>query len=234
MQFIHAATVNAEPAFRVWHMGYPMRRTVSSCRPANRAVSKQRVGGISPSGLVVAGRLSEASSAKADRLRGASWGTGCGGRALQKGREFHRRHGLYFFAEPNWVGNWLDGEFSLSEAPRLDQREFPLLARLNAPSAAPNQWIRHARTYRQAVRLAWKFRADQAMTRHDLARIAKLRPQYVSDYLHEDDKPRRRDLPADAVARFEGAVGNSIVSQWLAAQSHLTVLEELQATRIAA
>jgi hypothetical protein len=116
----------------------------------------------------------------------------------------------------------------------MDQREFPLLARVNAPSAAPNQWIRYAKTYRQAVRLAWKFRADEEMTRQELATKAKLYPQHVTDYLHEDDKLTRRDLPADKVADFEKVVRNSIVSQWLAAQSQLTVLEELQATKVAA
>jgi hypothetical protein len=116
----------------------------------------------------------------------------------------------------------------------MDQREFPLLVRANAPSAAPNQWIRYAKTYRQAVRLAWKFREDEGMTKQQLATEAKLYPQHVTDYLHEDDGPKRRDLPADKLAAFEKVVGNSIVSQWLAAQSQLTVLEELQATKVAA
>ncbi|MDB5975185.1 MAG: hypothetical protein JWR07_1945 [Nevskia sp.] len=112
----------------------------------------------------------------------------------------------------------------------MDQREFPLLVRANAPSAAPNQWIRYAKTYRQAVRLAWKLRDLPSMTRQQLATEALLYPQHVTDYLHEDDRPSRRDLPADAVARFEKVVGNSLVSQWLASHSRLTVLEELQAT----
>jgi hypothetical protein len=117
----------------------------------------------------------------------------------------------------------------------LDQREFPLLVRANAPSAAPVQWILHAKTYRQAVRLAWKFRSDQTMTRQQLATEGLLYPpQHVTDYLHEDDKPTRRDLPADASGCVRESVGNSIVSQWLAAQSCLTVLEEMQATRAVA
>lgn len=115
----------------------------------------------------------------------------------------------------------------------MDQREFPLLQRVGAPSAAPYQWIRFAKTYRQAVRLAWKFRRDEDMTRQQLATEAKLYPQHVTDYLHEDDKPSRRDLPADKVAAFEAVVGNSIVSQWLASQSRLTVLEQMQANALA-
>ena len=177
--------------------------------------------------------LSDVSSAEAKCLRGASQGTGQGGRAHQKGRDLHRRHGAYFFARPNRLGNRLDGEFFLSRHP-MDQREFPLLGRLDAPSAVPNQWIRHAKTYRQAVRLAWQLRRVQNLTRQQLATEAGLYPQHVTDYLCEDDKPSRRDLPADKVAQFEGVVGNTMVSQWLAAQSRLTVLEEMQATRAVA
>jgi hypothetical protein len=151
----------------------------------------------------------------------------------RKGHVFHRRHGLYFFAQLNRLGNRLDGEISLSEAPDMDQREFPLMGRLDAPSAVPNQWIRAARTYRHAVRLAWQLRRVQGMTRQQLATEAELYPQHVTDYLSPDDKPSRRDLPAHKVAQFESVVGNTLVSQWLASQSRLTVLEELQATKVA-
>lgn len=116
----------------------------------------------------------------------------------------------------------------------MDQREFPFLGRLDAPSAVPQQWIYAAKTYRQAVRMAWKMRRVQFMTHTQLAAEAELYPQHVSDYLAADDKPKRRDLPADKVAQFEAVVGNTLVSQWLASQSKLTVLEEMQATRAVA
>ncbi|MBC7602775.1 MAG: hypothetical protein H7255_08970 [Ramlibacter sp.] len=116
----------------------------------------------------------------------------------------------------------------------MEQSEFPLLGRLDAPSAVPMQWVRAARTYRQAVRLAWKLRRVDRMTKQQLASEGEFYAQHVSDYLHEDDKPSRRDLPADCVARFEGVVGNTLVSQWIATQSRLTVLEEMQATRAVA
>jgi predicted transcriptional regulator len=112
----------------------------------------------------------------------------------------------------------------------MDQREFPLLGRIDAPSAVPLQWIKSAKTYRHAVRLAWQLRRVHSMTRQQLATEAELTPQHVSDYLADDDKPQRRDLPADKVAAFESVVGNTLVSQWLAAQSRLTVLEQVQAT----
>lgn len=113
----------------------------------------------------------------------------------------------------------------------MSQLEFPLMGRLDAPSIAPSQLVRSAKTYREAVRLCWRLRRVAFMTRQQLSSEAELYPQHVTDYLHEDDKPSRRDLPADAIARFEAVVGNTLVSQWLAAQSQLTVLEEVTATQ---
>jgi hypothetical protein len=176
----------------------------------------------------------DASTREGERLRGASRGAAGSEWVHRKGHVFHRLQGPFFSPDRNRLGNWLAGEISLSEAPRLDQREFPLLGRLDAPSAVPNQWIRHAKSYRQAVRLAWQLRRVERMTMQQLATEAGLYPQHVSDYLSADDKPSRRDLPADKVAQFEGVVGNTLVSQWIAAQSRLTVLEELQATKVAA
>lgn len=114
----------------------------------------------------------------------------------------------------------------------MDQKEFPLMGRIDAPSAVPFQWVRMCKSYRQAVRTAWKLRRVHYMTHAQLAAEAELYPQHVSDYLAADDKPSRRDLPADAIARFESVVGNTLVSQWLAAQSKLTVLEQVQASAL--
>lgn len=113
----------------------------------------------------------------------------------------------------------------------MDQKEFPLMGRIDAPSIAPQQWVRAAKSYREAVRLSWSLKRVHLMTRQQLSSEAELYPQHVTDYLHEDDKPSRRDLPANAIARFEAVVGNTLISQWLAAQSKLTVLEEITATR---
>lgn len=111
------------------------------------------------------------------------------------------------------------------------QLQIPLMGRIDAPSVAPAQLVRAAKTYREAVRLCWRLRRVAYMTRQQLSAEAELYPQHVTDYLHEDDKPSRRDLPANAIARFEAVVGNTLVSQWLAAQSQLTILEELTATK---
>lgn len=116
----------------------------------------------------------------------------------------------------------------------MEQRELPLLGRLDGPSVVPMELVKACVTYRQAVRMAWQRRRVDYMTQNQLAAEAGLYPQHVSDYLAKDDKSSRRDLPAGCISRFESVVGNTLVSQWVAAQSKLTVLEEMQATRAAA
>jgi hypothetical protein len=110
----------------------------------------------------------------------------------------------------------------------------PLMGRLEGPAIVPASLIAMCATYRDAVRLCWERRRVHYMTKRQLAAEAGLLPQHVTDYLHPDDKPGRRDLPGDRVAAFEAVCGNTAVSQWHAHNSRLTVLEELQAERLAA
>lgn len=111
------------------------------------------------------------------------------------------------------------------------QRELPLLGVLEPPKVYPRETISLVRTYREAVRLAWAHRRVRGMTKQQLAGEACLYASHVTDYLHEDDRPSRRDLPAHKIAEFESVIGNRILSQWMAMQSELTVLEEFQADR---
>lgn len=94
--------------------------------------------------------------------------------------------------------------------------------------------VAKAKTYRQAVRLCWSLRSPQGLLPIDLGREHGFTRQHVSDYLNEDDKPTRRDLPAERIADFESVCGNTAITQWLAARQHFTLLEELQAERAAA
>ena len=107
----------------------------------------------------------------------------------------------------------------------------PLIGVLKPPKVYPRCTFEMVRTYREAVRLAWQMRRVRGMTKQQLAGEACLYASHVTDYLHEDDRPSRRDLPAHKVAEFECVVGNRIVSQWMAMQSELTILEEMQADR---
>jgi hypothetical protein len=113
------------------------------------------------------------------------------------------------------------------------QRELPLLARIDAASVAPSAMVAMPKTYREAVRLCWSLRRRKAMTLQQLAEEAELVRQHVSDYL-APDAPGRRTLPADRVHAFQAVCGNTLVTQWLCAQEKLTVLEEMQAERLAA
>lgn len=114
------------------------------------------------------------------------------------------------------------------------QRELPLLARLDGPSVVPTEIIKQIKSYRQACRVAWGLRRVQYMTYRQLAAETGLIYQHVGDYFNPDDKPSRRDLPGDALSAVEAVLGNTVISQWHAWNSNLTVLEEMQASRAAA
>ena len=118
------------------------------------------------------------------------------------------------------------------EAPA--QREMPLLVRLDGPAVVPPEYLRAARTYREACRLAWQLRRVKSLTFRALAERCDLVYQHVGDYFNPDDGKHRRDLPGDAVRAIEQELGNTAISQWHAAQAQLTILEEVQAMRRAA
>jgi hypothetical protein len=91
----------------------------------------------------------------------------------------------------------------------------------------PPQVVMRVRSYRQACRLAWKLRRVRNLTRRSLAEQAGLYASHVSDYFSLHDN--KRELPARHIAVVERVLGNAVISQWVAQQSQLTVLEELQA-----
>lgn len=113
----------------------------------------------------------------------------------------------------------------------MDQMEFRLLERVHAPSVVPEQWVRFAKSYREAVRTAWTLRRMKAAKPADMARDMGFYAQHISDWLEDDDKPSRRSLPAPRIPDFESWVGNTLVSQWLASHAKLTVLEQITATQ---
>lgn len=113
-----------------------------------------------------------------------------------------------------------------------DQMELRLLGRLDGPSVVPDQYIKQCATYRDAVRLCWAFRRIRKMTTLTLAERAGFPPNHRTDYL--SDKEDRRELPAKYIKAFEAECGNTAISQWFALNAKLTVLEEIQASRLAA
>lgn len=116
----------------------------------------------------------------------------------------------------------------------MEQRELPLLQRMEGPSVVPHSLVESCTSYRQAVRMCWALRRAKGLNVSDLAREFGFNRQHASDYLNADDKPTRRSLPPEMVQLFEEVCGNCLLSQWFAYRARLTVLEEVQADRRAA
>ena len=112
----------------------------------------------------------------------------------------------------------------------MEQTELRLYCRIDAPSVMHPAEVGTCKSYRDAVKLCWMRRKVRNMTQALLAERAGLYAPHVTGYLH--DGKRQRDLPGWAVPGFELACGNTAVSQWLAGQSRLTILEEMQAARL--
>lgn len=113
-----------------------------------------------------------------------------------------------------------------------EQLELPLLCRLDGPSVVPDSHIKACASYRDAVRLCWRLRRVKAMTTLTLAEQAGFPANHRSDYLSDDEE--KRELPAKYIRAFEYVSGNTAISQWIAMNAKLTILEEIQAGRLAA
>jgi hypothetical protein len=117
----------------------------------------------------------------------------------------------------------------------MGQLQLQLLGRLDAPSLVPHVEILKIKTYREAVRMCWAFRRVQSMTKSRLCEETGMRASHATDYLSSDTFDRHgrevRDMPAKYVPAMERVAGNTFITQWLALQSKLTVLELVLATR---
>ncbi len=114
----------------------------------------------------------------------------------------------------------------------MEQMQIRLLCRLDAPSVVPPDLVALCKSYREAVKLCWALRRTKRMTQASLAEQAGLYAPHVTCYLH--DGKRQRDLPGGAIESMEWACGNTAISQWLSGRARLTVVEELQAMKVAA
>lgn len=115
----------------------------------------------------------------------------------------------------------------------MEQQQLRLLGRIDAPSVVPFERVAKCQTFRQAVRESWEIKRVTLMTHAQVAALAGVPRQHVSDYLNADDKRGRRNLPADKFKQWNAVMGNTLVSQWVAWQDQLTVLEQIQADQYA-
>lgn len=114
----------------------------------------------------------------------------------------------------------------------MTQLTLPMLTVYEGPRLVSHDAISGAQSCREAVRLCWSMRTRKNLPKTLLAQEAGCYASHVTDYL--SDKPEKRDLPAKHIAAFEVSCGNRAISQWLAAQAHLTILETFIQQRQAA
>jgi hypothetical protein len=114
----------------------------------------------------------------------------------------------------------------------MTQLSLALLCRLDGPSVVPDAYIAQCQTYRDAVRLCWSLRRVRGMTTLTLAEMAGFPTHLRSCFLSDDET--KRELPAKYIRGFEATAGNTAISQFIARQAKLTILEEMQAARAVA
>lgn len=112
------------------------------------------------------------------------------------------------------------------------QLNLPMLTYYEGPRLISQEALGGIVTYRDAVRACWALRTRRNLTHRMLAVEAMLYASHVSDYLAESET--KRELPAKHIAAFEESCGNRAISQWLARQAHLTILEQFIEPRRAA
>lgn len=113
----------------------------------------------------------------------------------------------------------------------MSQQELHLLARIDAPSVVPAAEIAKIKDYREAVRHCWIHRRVKGMARNTLAELTGMRASHITDYLEETTTDKhgndRRDMPAKYIKAMESVCGNTFISQFVAYDSSLTVMESL-------
>lgn len=99
-----------------------------------------------------------------------------------------------------------------------------MLTYYDGPRLIDAEIVMACRSYREAVKACWDMRTRRHMTRSFLAEAAGLYASHVSDYFSDDEK--KRELPAKHINAVEIECGNRFISQWLARQANLTILEQ--------
>lgn len=115
----------------------------------------------------------------------------------------------------------------------MNQLQLGLVGVLEGPGAVPAEEVAKARSYREAVVACWLNRRIKGMTKRTLAELTGMRASHISDYLSPsvfNTKGRElREMPAKFLPKFEAAMGNTFVTQWLRSESMRAVQEALAA-----
>lgn len=105
----------------------------------------------------------------------------------------------------------------------MQQLKLPMITVYDGPRLVDAEIVAACRSYREAVRACWEMRTRQRLTQRQLAEEAGLYASHVSDYLSPE--PKKRSLPAEAINLVEVSLGNRMISQYLARQAQLPVLD---------
>ncbi len=111
------------------------------------------------------------------------------------------------------------------------QLDLPMLTYYQGPRLVAADVISVIRTYREAVRTCWDLRTRRHLTKRALAEATGLYATHLSDYLSELEN--KRELPARHIVAFENECGNRVITQWIARQANLTILEQYIARAVA-
>lgn len=113
----------------------------------------------------------------------------------------------------------------------MSQLTLPMLTVYEGPRIVSQTAVAACKTYREAVQACWGLKTRSRMTKAQLAEECGCYPSHVTDYL--SNKETTRNLPAERIPAFEVACGNRLITQWLASQAQLTILESFIQQRAA-
>lgn len=109
----------------------------------------------------------------------------------------------------------------------MEEKNFYQENQLYQPKAVPTELIKGCNGYRESVLKGWENRIIKNMNQSHLATLAGFYAPHLSQWLSK--KAGMADMPARCLPSFCLVTGNFIPIQWLAQESGLTLMEEMQA-----
>ena len=105
----------------------------------------------------------------------------------------------------------------------MEQLELNIIGCIDGPRPVSPQELAKIGSYREACIACWINRRIKNMTKTRLAELTGMRPSHIPDYFAaspiDGNGREQRDMPGKFIAGLERAAGNTIVSQWQAAQT---------------
>lgn len=116
----------------------------------------------------------------------------------------------------------------------MQQQQLPMLTVYQGPKLVGSDVVYSVKSYREAVQKCFELRTRPRMSNALIAEEVGCCASHIGDYVTTQERKTRRDLPAEHIQAFEVSMGNRLITQWLAAQANLTILETFIQQRAAA